>query len=185
VEFSARSRLAGRWTLSGAYTFRSPRLPWNSIFSVFNVEDNQELEAGVHYRHSRGMRFYVNSALVLYNDASSIRFSAGSSTRFGSLNYVHRSGYAGLLNGVNAALYYPMRRGELLPSLMLSWAAYKLDSDAAEMNNLLSAALGLRYSPRRLFSIDSQLQLLSNTYYKIDSRFLFRLQYWFANTTGR
>ncbi len=185
VEFSARSRIAGRWTLSGAYTFRSPRLPWNSIFSVFNVEDNRELQAGVHYRHSRGMRFFVNSALVLYNDANSVRFTAGSSTRFGSLNYVHRSGYAGLLNGVNAALYYPMHRGELLPSLMLSWAAYKLDSDASEMNNLLSAALGLRYSPRRLFSIDSQLQLLSNTYYKIDSRFLFRLQYWFANTTGR
>ncbi len=185
LEFSGRSRLGPRLTVSAAYTFRSPRLPWNSIFSVFNVEDNQELEAGLYYRPSRALRLFVNSALIVYRGDNSVRFSGGISGRFGSFNYVHRSGYAGELNGVNAAFYYPTLNGELLPSLMISWAAYELDRDDHELQNLLSAVLGLRYSPRRLFSLDTQIHLLSNRYYAVDSRFLLRLQYWFTGNSAK
>jgi hypothetical protein len=184
AEFSVRSEVSSKVVLNGAYTFRSPRLPWNSIFSAFDVENNQEVEGGIYYRHNRAWRFYGNAAGIFYSGDESLRLTVGSECSYGGVNYVHRSGYAGNLNGVNASVYYPLRQGQILPSAQLSWASYKLDANADERQDLFAGAAGLLVRPWNVLTIDSQLQYVQNRFYSNDVRFLVRLQYWFFAKTG-
>jgi hypothetical protein len=184
AEISARSEVSPKFTVNGSYTFRSPRLPWNSIFAVFNVEDNHEIEGGVYFRYKPSLRFYGNAAGIFYSDDESLRFTLGVDCNYGGLNYVRRSGYAGELDGLNASVYYPLRQGQIMPSAQLSWASYKLDSNASARESLFSGAAGLVVRPWNVLTLDGQLQFLHNRYYSNDVRFLFRLQYWFFTKFG-
>jgi hypothetical protein len=178
-EVSLRSEVSPRVILTANYIFRSPRLPWNSIFSAFNVEDNHEIEGGFYYQYRPALRFYGNAAGIFYSGDESTRLTVGADLKYGGVSFVHRCGYAGSLEGVNAALYYPTRNSLLLPSLQLSWASYKLDGDQPDRESLYSGAAGLLVRPWKKLTLDGQLQLLHNRYYKNDVRFVFRLQYWF------
>ncbi len=184
AELAARSEISTRLVLTGNYVFRSPRLPQNSLFSLFDVEDNHEVEAGFYYQHQPALRFYGNAAGIFYTDDESFRFTVGTDLKYGGVSFVQRSGYAGDLRGVNASFYYPTRTGIVLPSLQLSWASYKLDAAQAERESLYSGAAGVLVRPWKKLTFDSQLQLLNNRYYSHDVRFLFRMQYWFFTKTG-
>ncbi len=180
-EVALQTRTSDRLSLNAAYTYRSPRLPWNSIFSVFNTEKNHEIEAGFYYQVHPQFQLQGNGALILYTDDRSLRLSVGANTAWGSFNYVHRSGYAGELDGLNAYFYRALWRNRLLPNVQLSWASYRLDRNA-KRTPLLSAALGLLYRPAHPWSLDSQLQILRNKFYDLDTRLLLRFQYWFFNS---
>jgi hypothetical protein len=184
AELSVRSEVSSNVVLNGSYTFRSPRLPWNSIFSAFDVENNQEVEGGIYCRLNRAWRFYGNAAGIFYSSDESLRLTVGSECNYGGLNYVRRSGYAGDLNGVNASVYYPLQQGRILPSAQLSWASYKLETEASERQDLFAGAAGLLVRPWNVLTIDSQLQYLHNRFYSNDTRFIVRLQYWFFAKTG-
>jgi hypothetical protein len=184
AELSTRAEVSTRLVLTGNYIFRSPRLPQNSLFSLFDVENNHEVEAGFYYQHKPSLRFYGNAAGIFYTDDESFRFTVGSDCKYGGVSFVQRTGYAGDLRGVNASLYYPTRSGMVLPSVQLSWASYKLEADQAEREALYSGAAGLLVRPWKKLTFDGQLQLLHNRYYSHDLRFLFRVQYWFFNKLG-
>lgn len=183
AEFSIRSEVSSNLVFNGSYTFRSPRLPWNSIFSAFDIENNHEVEGGFYFRHKPTLRFYGNAAAIFYSDDESFRFTVGSECNFGSLSFVNRSGYAGNLNGINASLYYPLNNGKFMPNAQLSWASYKLEAKAGSRESLFSGAAGLLLRPWNVLTIDSQLQYLHNRFYANDARFLVRLQYWFFKKT--
>jgi hypothetical protein len=108
-----------------------------------------------------------------------MRLTLGTELKYGGASYVHRGGYAGNLDGLNASFYYPTRGNQFMPSLQLSWATYKLDGEAPERESLFSGAAGLLVRPMKKLTLDGQFQLLHNRYYKNDVRFMFRLQYWF------
>ncbi|MDZ7267526.1 MAG: hypothetical protein ONB48_19595 [candidate division KSB1 bacterium] len=184
AELAGRSQVTPRLSLTANYIFRSPHLPWNSLFAVFNVKDNHELEGGFYYEHRPALRFYGNVAGIFYEGEQSYRVTAGTDLKYGGVNYVHRSGYAGNLDGVNATLYYPTRSGLLLPSLQLSWASYKLEGGAGARESLYSGAAGLLVRPWNRLTLDGQVQMLHNRYYSNDVRLLFRMQYWFFTRQG-
>lgn len=179
AEVSVHSEVSAALTLSGAYTFRSPRLPWNSIFSVFDVENNHEIEGGFYYHRTPSLAVYFNAAGILYEEDSSLRGTLGFEANHLNLSYVHRSGYAGVLDGLNGAFSYPLRDGKLLPQVQLSWASYKVDENAAERETLLASAIGLLMRPHKFMTIDAHVQFLRNRFYSNDMRVLLRYQYWF------
>jgi hypothetical protein len=183
-ELSLRNETSRNVTLSGSYTFRSPRLPWNSIFAAFDVENNHEVEGGIYYRYKPSLRFYGNAAGIFYSEDNSLRLTVGADCNYGGVNLVHRSGYAGDLNGVNASVYYPLRGDKIMPSAQLSWASYKLDADQGESESLFSGAAGVMIRPWNVLTIDSQVQYLHNLFYKNDMRLVMRLQYWFFEKMG-
>ncbi|MGH7495278.1 MAG: hypothetical protein ACREOO_23155 [bacterium] len=178
-DLSVRAEISPEMILTGNYIYRSPRLPWNSIFSAFNVEDNHEVEGGFYYQYRPSLRLYGNAAAIFYSGDESLRLTVGTELKYGGVSYVHRGGYAGNLDGLNASFYYPTRRNQFMPSVQLSWATYKLDGDAPERESLFSGAAGLLVRPMKKLTLDGQFQLLHNRYYKNDVRFMFRLQYWF------
>ncbi len=179
-ELALRTTLSRRLSFNTSYTYRSPRLPWNSIFAVFDSETNHELQAGFYYSLRPNFQLTGDGAVILYEEDSSLRFSIGANTALGSFNFVHRGGYAGSLDGVNAYFYRYYLGNRLMPTLQLSWASYKLDKQE-ERETLLSSALGLLYRPQRTWTLDTQFQVLHNEFYDWDTRLLLRLQYWFFN----
>lgn len=192
AEFSARTELTSKLSMNGSYTFRSPRLPRNSIFWVFNIENNHEIEGGVYYRYTPSFGIFGNVAGIFYEEPAtvrtaldpkvqnkSLRATVGLDFGYGNLSYVRRGGYAGTLDGLNGSAYYPFLQGKFLPNLQLSWASYTTDSETVEKQSLFSGAAGVLLKPHKLLSLDGQLQFLHNRFYSNDMRFLFRLQYWF------
>lgn len=191
AEFSARTNVSPKFTVNAGYTFRSPRLPRNSIFWLFNIEDNHEVEGGIYYRRNPNFGIYGNVAGIFYkqqpavrtatddNKSNSLRLTAGFDFAYGGLNYVRRAGYAGNLDGLNGSFYFPLNNGKIMPSVQLSWASIKLDSNADERESLLSSAVGLLARPHKFVTIDGQVQFLRNRYYSGDARFMLRVQYWF------
>jgi hypothetical protein len=184
AEVSARSNVTPRIVLTGAYTFRSPRMPWNSIFAVFNTEDNHEIEGDVSYRVLPLLRVYAEAGGILYSGDQSFRSTLGVDMGYAGLSWLHRSGFGGDLEGLNASLYRPLEHGRITPNLQISWASYRAEPGSGNQSSLFSGAAGVLVEPVKGISVDSEVQVLHNPHYDDDVRFLFRLQYWFFKKLG-
>jgi len=186
VDASLRSDVSPRTSLHAGYVFRSPRLPWNSIFAVFDAREHHEVEAGASRRLNRLLRATAEAAGIFGEDDASFRATLGLATATAGLSYVHRGGDAGALDGVNASLVHPLRGGRITPTLQLSWASVELDAGSGDRESLFSGAGGVTVEPCRGLTLDTQVQVLRNPVYSDDVRFLARLQYrFFKNLRGR
>jgi len=183
-ELGGRTQVATDVSLRGSYVYRTPRMPWNSIFAVFETEQSQEVDLALDYRASPTLRVYGGGAGVFYTGDESYRGTLGVGTGFADLSYVHRGGYAGRLDGLNASFYRTMREGWVTPNAQLSWAQYKVDSTQEDRETLFAGTLGVNLRPRTSVSLDLELQYLHNPAYEDDVRFLTRFQYWFFTRGG-
>ncbi len=160
------------------YNYREPRIRYNSIFSVFDYGNTQEIEAGVDYAISKLFSVSGKFGNVTYKDENSQRLTAGISTNFGSITYRKNLGWAGEQDAVSLYSAYTFLEGLLTPSLGLSFTSYKLSKDS-EKNNLMTLLGGVNVRPWRVVSVDLQAQYLNNKIYKNDFRFFVKLNYWF------
>ena len=160
------------------YNYREPRVRYNSIFSVFDFGNSQEIEVGGDYRLNPNYTVIAKFANVTYETENSQRITAGLNTSWGTLSYRKNLGYAGELDAVSVYSAYSLIEGLITPSLGLSYTTYKL-SESAEKNNLVSVLAGVNYRPFKVFSVDLQGQYMNNKIYKDDYRFFLKLNYWF------
>jgi hypothetical protein len=160
------------------YNFRQPKIRYNSIFSVFDFQNSQEIEIGADYLIDKTYKVIGKFGNVIYSDESSQRVSLGVSTPWGTLMGRKTFGYAGELNSISAYTARSFCEGLLTPSLSLAYTNYKLSSDDAS-NDMITALLGLNYRPWRTLSFDAQGQYLNNKIYKNDFRLLLKLNFWF------
>lgn len=182
-EISGAVSLMGKFKLSAGYDYRDPRIPVNSIFSVFNYGVTKEFEVGVHYTITRMLRTYVGFSNVKYVDDNSRRIVLGFDAGYASVNLARRLGYAGELDGVSAQAYYPMFDNRFIPSLGLSYASYKLSEESSKHKDI-AFSLGGTFKPNNALSFDVQAQYLQNKVYKSDFRVFFRFNYWFFTNLG-
>lgn len=160
------------------YNYREPRVRYNSIFSVFDFGNSQEIEAGGDYRLSPHYTIIGKFANVIYKDENSQRITGGVNTSWGSLIYRKNLGYAGELDAVSLYSAYSFIEGLITPSVGISYTSYKLSADD-EKNNLMTLLAGINYRPFRFLSVDVQGQYMNNKIYKDDYRFFLKLNYWF------
>ncbi len=160
------------------YNYREPLIRYNSIFSVFDYGNTQEIEGGVDYVLNTDLTLSGKFGNVTYKDENSQRITAGLVSRFGSLTYRKNLGYSGELDAVSLYTAYTFLEGFLTPSVGVSYSNYKLSLDS-EKNNLTSLLAGVNVRPWRPLSFDVQGQFLNNKIYKNDFRFFFKLNYWF------
>ena len=164
--------------ISAYYNFREPRIRYNSIFSVFDFQNSQEVEIGGDYLIDKTYKIIGKFGNVSYTDESSQRVSLGVSSPWGTLMGRKTFGYAGELSSVSVYTARSFFEGLLTPSLSLAYTNYKLSSDV-DSNDLVTILLGLNYRPIRTLSFDAQGQYLNNKIYKDDFRLLVKLNYWF------
>ncbi|MCU7498102.1 MAG: hypothetical protein HF300_11135 [Ignavibacteria bacterium] len=160
------------------YNYREPRIRYNSIFSVFDFGNTQEIEGGLDYRFFNQYTVFGKFANVTYKDDNSQRITAGINTNYGSLSYRKNLGYAGEMDAISLYGAYSMMDGFFTPSLGLAYTSYKLSKEDAK-NNLTSVLAGFNLRPWKALSFDLQGQYLNNRIYKDDFRLFFKINYWF------
>jgi len=160
------------------YNYRSPKIRYNSIFSVFDYGNTQEIEGGANYRLNKVFTITGKVANVTYSDENSQRITAGVISNYGSVTYRKNLGYAGEMDAVSIYTAYTFFEGLLTPSIGLSFINYKL-TDNADTDNLTTLLAGFNIRPYRTLSLDVQGQYLNNKIYKEDFRFFAKLNYWF------
>lgn len=165
-------------SLTGEYIFRQPRVAYNSIFSVFNVNSTKEVEGGLEYRPAPMASFYARFANVSYVDESSQRLVVGGAYDFLSATYTQNFGYAGELNGVSVQAVYPLMERTVTPMLAFGYATYKLSS-ADPSSTVINGTAGVVYRPMQTLSTDLQVQWLNNPQFKSDLRLFLKVNYWF------
>jgi hypothetical protein len=160
------------------YNYREPKVRYNSIFSVFDYGNTQEIEGGGDYTINKDFTITGKYGYVTYKDENSQRATIGLSTRYGTISYRKGMGYSGEQDAVSAYSAYTFFDGYITPSLGLSFTSYKLSEDS-EKNDLMTLLAGINVRPLRVLSFDAQGQFMNNKIYKNDYRFLFKLNYWF------
>jgi len=182
---TSRGQVGGRVSLTQAlsltadYTYRKPRILYNSIFSAFIANAVSEIEAGVEYSFAPLVRGFARFGNVTYTDETSQRWTVGVNTGYGSLSYSGSNGYAGELTSVNLQAAYPVLNNKLVPNAGVSYASYRLSVDDSRQN-ALSVVFGAIVRPVQSFSFDVQGQWLANRVYKQDMRLQAKLSYWFS-----
>jgi len=160
------------------YNYREPRLSYNSIFSVFNYGNSQEIEGGLNYKLNSFLTLSGKFANVKFDDENSQRVTLGLVSKYGSINYRKNLGDAGEMDAVSVYSAYTLADGVFTPSVGLSYTTYKLSKDD-DKNNITSLLAGVNINPFKTFSFDLQTQYSNNKIYQNDLRFLLKLNYWF------
>jgi len=162
------------------YNYREPKVKYNSIFSVFDYGNTQEIEVGADYRINEFLTVIGKYGNVIYKESdNSQRVAFGLATSWGTINYRKTFGYAGELYALSLYSAYTFLEGLLTPSVGVSYTNYKLSEDDAESNNLTTVLAGVNIRPFRVLSFDLQGQYMNNKIYENDYRFFFKLNYWF------
>jgi hypothetical protein len=160
------------------YNFREPKIRYNSIFSVFDFGNTEEIEGGADYRFGKDVTVFAKYGNVKFKDENSGRINIGTTTKFGTLSYRKTFGYAGELDVVSFYTGYSFAEGLITPSFGIAFTNYKLSEDS-EANNITSLLGGINLRPSKDFSFDLQGQYFNNKIYKNDFRILFKVNYWF------
>lgn len=178
VEFDARIEQIKDLGVNLYYNFREPRVRYNSIFSVFDYGNTQEIEAGLDYKLDKDYTLLAQFGYVKFKDENSSRLGIGAATKFGTVNYKKTFGYAGEMDAVSVYTAYTFLDGLITPNVGLSYSSYKVSKDS-ETNNITTLVAGLNFRPFRKLSFDLQGQYLDNKIYKNDFRLFFKLNHWF------
>lgn len=178
VEFSGRYENIKDLGISFYFNHREPKIRYNSIFSVFDFGNSQEIEVGGDYRINKDITLLGKFGNVKYDDENSQRITGGLITSWGTLTYRKTLGYAGELDAVSVYAARSYFDGFLTPSLGVAYTSYKLSADD-DKNNLTTLLAGVNVRPYRFLSFDLQGQYMDNKIYKNDYRFFFKINYWF------
>lgn len=169
------------------YVFREPHYNYNSIFSVFNYNKNQEIGGGLDYTLKNGINIYGKTGIVFYQkpDVSkyelknySVKIQAGFSHPNYGLNFTRYMGYSGESDGVSVYGQRNIYRDKVSASVSLNYSNYKLGDYEIDKVNSFSGQLGFTYRPMPQLSVDLQGQFLINRIYKSDARILAGFSYW-------
>ena len=182
-EFNADYLQVENLKLNLYYNYRDPRINYNSIFSVFNFGNTQEIEIGGDYTINKDLVITGKVGDVIYQGDNSQRVTIGLSTLCGTLTYLKNLGYAGEMDALSLYSAHSFLEGLITPSAGISYTAYKLSPDDAT-NNLTSVLAGINIRPYRSLSFDLQGQYMDNKIYKNDLRFFFKINYWFNTNLG-
>ncbi|MCZ7603361.1 MAG: hypothetical protein QY331_03160 [Melioribacteraceae bacterium] len=183
-EQTSRFEIGTRYTqvedfgVSLYYNYREPRIRYNSIFSVFNFSNTEEIEGGLDYKFSDVVTAFGKFANVTYQDEDSQRLTLGVNTTYGTVSYRTSFGYAGELNSFSVYTARSFDDGFITPSFGLTVSSYRL-SENDPKNNLLALLAGINIRPWSKLSFDLQTQYVSNKIYNNDFRILFKINHWF------
>lgn len=177
-EISTRYSQIEDFGISLYYNYREPKIRYNSIFSVFNYANTQEIEGGIDYKFSSFITAYGKFGNVTYDDENSQRLTLGVNTTYGSASYRKTFGYAGELDAISVYTARSFADGFVTPQVGLTYTSYKLSADS-ETNSLLAVLGGVNLRPWRNLSFDLQGQFVNNKIYDNDFRILFKINHWF------
>lgn len=184
MEFWTRVTILPELALTAEYIFREPLVPVNSLFRMFEIESNQEIEGGIEYRLFDWLTLTGRVASVLYDDDDGMRIGLSAASRFGSLSFSRTDGYAGELNSISFIAYYPLGGDRFTLSAGGGYASYTPADYDGDSNWALSAIAGISHKVSRSFSLDLRGQYITNRVFDYDTRIFLRVNYWMFENLG-
>jgi hypothetical protein len=121
---------------------------------------------------------YGKYGSVSYGDDRSNRVTVGSNWKYISTSLSWNTGYGGDLAALSLNAGYPLLKNKLTPTIVMSYAQYKL-TEGAPLTNALSVGAGAVCRPVPVLSIDAQVQWIQNKIYSDDVRVFLRGSYIF------
>jgi len=171
-------------SLTLEYLQREPRLLFNSIFSVFAFNTLKEYDVGAEYGIGSDWQVFAKYGAVSYNDGDSHQMTLGVNGDHVSVSITRDDGNGGELSAASLSLGYPFFENKLTPTVMLSFAHYKLSEYSNNLDDALSLSFGAVYRPVRVLSVDAQVQWIQNKIYNNDTRFFVRVSYLLSQQLG-
>ncbi|MEK6566652.1 MAG: hypothetical protein AABZ41_08105 [Bacteroidota bacterium] len=164
--------------LTAEYLQRDPRISYNSIFTAFTYNTLKEYQLGFEFSLPEDRMFFVRFGNLSYNDENVRTITVGANGQNMGASVSTSAGYPGELTSGSLNLGYPMFENTFTPTLLVSYARYKL-SENSPLEGTLSAGLGGVYRPMPELSLDAQFQWIQNKIYKSDTRLFVRVSYLF------
>ncbi len=188
-EISCRYNVTGELGVTAEYVHREPRVPYNSIFSVFEHSGTNEFGVGADYFFSKLLSVYARYSYLSLEDTGSQQITVGLNAGYGSLVYAHNFGYSGDLDGIYAQIMYPFMNRKLMVSGGISYSSYRLSGytlpgSQSDRESALTGLIGVTVRPVNVISFDVQGQLVTNRIYKMDYRLFVKVNYWFFQNLG-
>jgi len=177
-EIDSRVQATDKLGFDVYYNYRQPKIAYNSIFSVFNFGNTQEIDGGVDYKFTKYISAYGKFGYVQYDGDNSECFTLGANSQYGSISYRKNLGYSGELDGISIYTAHTFADGFITPSLGISFTDYKISEDAG-VNHLTSLLGGINLKPWNSYSFDIQAQYFDNKIYRNDFRLLIKVNHWF------
>ncbi len=87
IEFDGRYEEIENLGLNFYYSFREPKIRYNSIFSVFDYGNTEEIELGADIRINENFTVLGQLGIVNYRDDNASRIGIGIATSVGTFNY--------------------------------------------------------------------------------------------------
>lgn len=156
-----------------SYYLREPRIPDNSIFSVFNTYSSQEISLSGRlslFKKLTGQFFIRN---VFFNKNQAKVFSFGIGSKYYRFNFIHQNGYGGSSNRLVASAHYSIGKSNF--SSRITLGNYRLIEGS--WNDLSTLTFRLNHPFWKRLAINTEIHLLQNKYYAKDARFLVGLRY--------
>ncbi len=184
------ARPGEKWSTDLEYFHRAPSLYANSLLSVFNQGDIDEIGVRASYLVTPAVRAFGNVNLTYLDGDSGQRFGVGAGQGPWSVSYTHRMGYTGDSDAVIGS-YQREITAEAGVRAQIGYTSYELYADQEERNDSFVLGLGGELRPLRTLAFDLEIQNLSQELstqpafagYEHDWRGHVRITYWFF--TGR
>ncbi len=155
------------------YNLREPRIPDNSIFSVFDTFSSQEVSFRGRLSLMKQISGWFHIRQVLFNDDQSSMISFGAGFQAYQLELAHQDGYGGSSN--RAVIGARRSIGKLNLSGRISLGKYRLIE--GDWSDLSTFTISSSYPLWNKFEINSEIHVLKNRYYTNGTRFQLGMKY--------
>jgi len=156
------------------YNLREPRIPENSIFSVFESHASQEFRLSGQVGLPKRMTGRFQLRQVLFQGDQATIISAGAGTSNLQLSLIHQEGYGGASNRLVMSHFITLRNLNLASKVTVG--NYRLLEGS--WDDLATVTLRGSYPVWKKITLNTEIDILRNKYYSRDIRFLLGLKYW-------
>lgn len=178
VEVTGEAAVSDALRLAVAYEHRNPRLYLNSVLSVFEVQDNQEIEIRATYKLSELAKVLLHGTRSFFDGDSAWHVGAAISWGRAYLGYARRMGYGGDNDAFTASVHQTVNDRWTVHAHG-SVASYRLYDVQVSREQAWVGSVGARCQVQKTVSLDVEAQVLHNAYYNRDARVFVRGSYWF------
>lgn len=193
AHFSARWQATRDLAINGQFRFRTPSIPYNSIFWVFGGSRYYEGRLRLNYRVNPDWTVTVGGALVDLVDDQVQRFDLGFAHRYFSVMLNGKSGWSGNTIGIAGDALYPLNDQWQLRG-GARYSSFEFSEDQEEANTEAGLWAGVLWRAMPQASVELEGQYLTQDIKtqpgitsgdESDFRVIARVSWWFFSRIGQ